>query len=577
MRGTKAVWVKARSSTNHLVTGASQQKDAMGALFKVLLLTWAAGIWTPATGRGLYTENDPTALLDENNFNTTVFRSPSAWLVEFYMDWCGHCQRFAATWNALGRTVQDWSSVIKIGAVNCAEAINRALCQRNGVIFVPTLKFFQQDASASDNSPYYDGKEEASLIRSAMLKFLISHPNASNIWPFLFPLQSPVDVLTEGSTGGYLKAVIVEANENDTLAMEVILSMLPDRRVTVRRLVGGRDVTEFPSMYQVLQNGRQRLLLSGKNDTGSYISLLKQVAGETIASTTPRPTTERVTTISSKETRPRVYMQDLESGLHFAFTQEVPLHSSLKDGDLENLKAFIDVLAKYFPGRPQVHLYLQRLNNWLQGQSMVSVDQWLNQLSKLQSREASLPDTTKWVGCKGSADNYRGYPCSLWTLFHTLTVNAAAVNKYNSNWEPAEVLVAMNGYIQSFFSCHECAENFGLMAAGITTGETNKAYGIMWLWEAHNKANKRLHEDITEDPAFPKIQFPSYSACPSCHMTIPATNQDKPVWNRPGVLRFLQKMYGKENIVQDTVPVASTSRAQTKTTNPLMYMFIFVH
>lgn len=37
----------------------------------------------------------------------------------------------------------------------------------------------------------------------------------------------------------------------------------------------------------------------------------------------------------------------------------------------------------------------------------------------------SLPNRTTWVGCQGSRPELRGYPCSLWTLFHTLTVRAA--------------------------------------------------------------------------------------------------------------------------------------------------------
>lgn len=31
----------------------------------------------------------------------------------------------------------------------------------------------------------------------------------------------------------------------------------------------------------------------------------------------------------------------------------------------------------------------------------------------------------KWVGCQGSRSELRGYPCSLWKLFHTLTVEAS--------------------------------------------------------------------------------------------------------------------------------------------------------
>ncbi len=42
-----------------------------------------------------------------------------------------------------------------------------------------------------------------------------------------------------------------------------------------------------------------------------------------------------------------------------------------------------------------------------------------------QTATTTLPSTLKWTGCEGSSPKYRGYPCSMWTLFHTLTVNAA--------------------------------------------------------------------------------------------------------------------------------------------------------
>lgn len=45
-------------------------------------------------------------------------------------------------------------------------------------------------------------------------------------------------------------------------------------------------------------------------------------------------------------------------------------------------------------------------------------------LSVLQSLEYYLPEKVEWVGCAGSQARYRGYPCGLWTTFHTLTVGA---------------------------------------------------------------------------------------------------------------------------------------------------------
>lgn len=42
----------------------------------------------------------------------------------------------------------------------------------------------------------------------------------------------------------------------------------------------------------------------------------------------------------------------------------------------------------------------------------------------LQTVDDYLPDKIEWVGCAGSEPRFRGYPCGMWTLFHTLTVGA---------------------------------------------------------------------------------------------------------------------------------------------------------
>ena len=44
----------------------------------------------------LYSENDlGITILDEKNFKQTILHSQTAWMVEFYKSWCGHCKRFA--------------------------------------------------------------------------------------------------------------------------------------------------------------------------------------------------------------------------------------------------------------------------------------------------------------------------------------------------------------------------------------------------------------------------------------------------------------------------------------------------
>lgn len=43
----------------------------------------------------LYTSNDKITILTAHNFSSTVYQSKTAWLVEFYASWCGHCQSYA--------------------------------------------------------------------------------------------------------------------------------------------------------------------------------------------------------------------------------------------------------------------------------------------------------------------------------------------------------------------------------------------------------------------------------------------------------------------------------------------------
>jgi hypothetical protein len=47
---------------------------------------------------------------------------------------------------------------------------------------------------------------------------------------------------------------------------------------------------------------------------------------------------------------------------------------------------------------------------------------------------------TNWIGCRGSKPMYGGYPCSVWTLWHTLTVSQLTGAKDD---DPREVLRAM--------------------------------------------------------------------------------------------------------------------------------------
>jgi len=122
-------------------------------------------------------------------------------------------------------------------------------------------------------------------------------------------------------------------------------------------------------------------------------------------------------------------------------------------------------------------------------------------------------------------------------LFHTVTVEAYKQNKHNPNYSPYnEVLEPLHQFIFNYLSCVECAKNFNKMAKETLNEVKTPEDTVLWLWKAHNRANKRLAGDPSEDPKFPKHQFPSATLCPKCHFPSGEFNEAE-------VLNFLTQYY----------------------------------
>ena len=125
----------------------------------------------------------------------------------------------------------------------------------------------------------------------------------------------------------------------------------------------------------------------------------------------------------------------------------------------------------------------------------------------------------------------------------------------------------MRSYMHEFFSCSHCSEHFAKMAKSLqrmTPGDGSAA--VTWLWRAHNKANRRLHSDPTEDMRHPKVQFPTFEACPNCHVTQPHNNYRRSNWDEEAILKYLIGFYGEDHVIYDSGPyqyIATTDTAVT--------------
>ncbi|KAJ1352568.1 hypothetical protein KIN20_008953 [Parelaphostrongylus tenuis] len=233
------------------------------------------------------------------------------------------------------------------------------------------------------------------------------------------------------------------------------------------------------------------------------------------------------------------------------------------DGEvLVALKHWMRTLSKYSPGTTPMRRLLYRINEWLQQvDEKLGVNDWISKLDEIQVALGNpLPKNIRWLACGGSKPNLRGYTCGLWTLAHVISVEAYKIEANNiqvrcsdPSFNPVnEVMEPFHQFISKFLSCAVCAKNFDKEAeTHKLTQVSTREEMVMWFWRVHNFVNKRLSGAHSDDPAFPKRQFPPSVLCAQCYDANGGFDEDQ-------ILSFLLKYYG--NIRQDSVLAAPEYR-----------------
>uniref|UniRef100_A0A3Q4I9X9 Thioredoxin domain-containing protein n=1 Tax=Neolamprologus brichardi TaxID=32507 RepID=A0A3Q4I9X9_NEOBR len=123
----------------------------------VLLLAAAAVLCLVPGSLGgagrLYTEEDPLVILSSDSLKSAVTNSSSAWLIQFFSSWCGHCIQYSSTWKALAQDVKDWQDAISVGVLDCAQEENFDVCKDYSIKFYPTFKVRQHVPAAGVSPP----------------------------------------------------------------------------------------------------------------------------------------------------------------------------------------------------------------------------------------------------------------------------------------------------------------------------------------------------------------------------------------------------------------------------------------
>ncbi|XP_018424657.1 PREDICTED: sulfhydryl oxidase 1 [Nanorana parkeri] len=527
----------------------------------------------------LYGPNDLVVSL-ANGADSILLNSSSAWFAQFFASWCGHCQHFKPTFQALAQEIKDWRPAVYLAVLDCGDEANSIACKQFEIQGFPTLKVTGLEAGKwrcylniclHHISAARDPKAIKKMIIDTLEAKKESPPPAC---PPLEPISTAeVDQFFQNNDEGYL--VLIFELPDMYMAREVSLDMVQYGGVSVRRVLNEQDdlvsrfnVSSFPSGFLLSRNGSISRLKLEKESRKEYTSFIRSLPGVNKLNLNIigwSGIEEKNVTLRPANSS-KIYMADLESSLHYSLRVEVARFTTLEGERLKALGGYIKMLSKYFPARPMLHTLLTTLSDWLstkEGES-VSYEDFANVLNNRNNdKDAVLVPHVNFVWCQGSKSEYRGFPCTVWTLFHLLTVQAFELRDTDS--DPQEVLQTMRHYIRYFFGCRACAIEFEKMASESMSTIRDHDEAIRWLWSSHNRVNKRLAGNKQEDPLFPKIQWPSKDLCPKCRRKI----LDKEIWDGPYILRFLKQRFSESNIayeyLEDETELLKKQREVTST------------
>ncbi|XP_061594251.1 sulfhydryl oxidase 1 [Cololabis saira] len=546
---------RATSRSTPAQTHAGRKAAAAAAAFCLCFCL----LYPSAVEAGLYTASDQIYLLTPENVESVLVNSTAAMVVEFYASWCGHCVSFSPIYKRLAADTREWKPAVNLAAIDCAAQESRQVCVDHRISGFPAIKFFHAYSAANSQGEVFKGfPRDVQGLRHLIIDNLEAH---GEHWPPACPpleptSQAEIDVFFQTNTVQHLALIFEKADSY--VGREVTLDLLQFENIAVRRVLNTDEhlvtkvgVTEFPSCFLYYPGGNFTRLGVDFEARSFYSYALQRLPG-VVRSGKPQPViTDMLTNKTGDIWRPfnssRVYMADLESTLHYSLRVELAAHTVIKGETLTSLKSYISVLAKYFPGRTVVMNVLKSLNSLLQNETAdhIYYEAFKEVLDNTaQAADTALPEVVRWVGCQGSEPHFRRYPCGLWTLFHVLTIQANSTG----GSDPLEVLNAMRNYVRSFFGCTYCAEHFERMAAEGLMEVNSLSSAVLWLWSRHNRVNNRIAGALSEDPLFPKIQWPSPEMCSACH-TVKENGDHK--WNKDKVLGFLLSHFSSSTILTD--------------------------
>ncbi|CAB3399283.1 unnamed protein product [Caenorhabditis bovis] len=501
-----------------------------------LLVVYIVIAASPANSESLYDKNDPILELDIDTFKPAVYGTKKAHFVEFYSSWCGACIGYAPTFKKFAKQLEKWAPLVQVSVVNCAEDKNMPLCREHSVSSYPTLKYFKYLSATHEDGMRYSGdKYDVDKMEhdiAGLVQADAQRQQPEN-WPSFLPVSESSTLQDIFKSIGNTPFLALVAQENPAvMAWANIINYYNNPALRVAHIPANHPIAS-----QYFSDGKSHALLFSKDNLQPLLKIeniqkwydvqekIEEVIGDKISNSATASPPNAAPVIASpaaaaKHNQFEVQLVDLKSAMSYMLYKEIPRRQEIRDEPLEALKQWMHTLKKYAPGTTPMRRLFYRLDEYIQLQSVVTADDWLAKVDEIQQSLGNpIPKEIKWMACSGSKPNLRGYTCGLWTLAHTVTVEAYKQEIDNNNFKPVtDVLEPFRAFIYHFLSCSECAKNFTKEAEKNQLHLVTRAEDVYaWLWRVHNFVNARLSGSPTDDPAYPKQQFPPKSLCPDCY------------------------------------------------------------
>ncbi|XP_055374073.1 sulfhydryl oxidase 1 isoform X2 [Condylostylus longicornis] len=528
------------------------------------------------TNLGLYNSSDKVIPLTVDNVKSFISNQKYGTLLEFYNTYCGHCRRFAPKYKELAEDIYPWRRIIKVAAIDCADDNNNDICREYEILGYPSLRYFSPYYLKGDDQTkigYQIQSQDLNEIKKTLIIQAMNESRFDNYWPdFSEITNKDIGHLIENLPEKIKYILIIYENENSTLGSNLILDFSLYDSIQIRRTTNPDIAVSFnivtPTTISIIDKRNsniEQIHSDNLNETSFKNHIIKFLEEKNLYTYSTTEHTS-IITFQHKDIYNNiseiieyvkdhgvhvVYRADLDHALHYALFHEIPKYININGERLLALQNFISIIKRYSPLGKNGEEFMNKLYDYVKINNENIYGNDLENYIKNIVNDNDVPlfaTTDLWIGCIGSKHLSRGFTCGLWKLFHYLTVQAA---ENEETQDPIEVLQAIHGYVKHFFGCTDCSNHFQEMASRRKIWNVaSKDDAILWLWSAHNEVNQRLAGDETEDPQFPKLQFPPPSSCHQCYNKEVSASPilDQINWNKHEILQFLKNIYNHQNI-----------------------------